>query len=186
MLKKIAVALGTMAVVTLLGLYAVGTVFAQGPTATPDASQPKAAQPKADAWGRICRGAGVISDSVTKLLGMTPQQIMAERAAGKTLSQIAKEKNVTDQQVIDAIVAGEQSAVDQAVKDGKITQAQADWLVARAKAMAPFALSNPFTPKAGQQGMGMRGDHAGHGRWNGQKGTTGKPAATPSPTASQS
>jgi len=183
MQRKIVLALGTAVVVALVGLFAVGTVFAESPTPTPNATQPKAAQPRDGAWNRVCRGAGVISDAVTKLLGMTREQIMTERATGKTLAQIAQEKNVTEQQVIDAIVAEQQAAIDQQLKAGKITQAQADWLLARAKAMAPFTLSNPFTPKSRQPHAGPHAGHAGRGHWNGKQ---GKAAPTPSPTAAQS
>lgn len=163
MFKKIVALVGAVAVVALLGLFAVGTVFAEDPTPTPQAGTPQGG-----AWGRVCRGAGVVSDAVTKLLGMTREEIRAERVAGKTLSQIAQEKGVSDQQVTDAMLAARKAAIDQAVKDGKITQAQADWLLARAKAMAPFMLSNPFAPRAGRHGM-----RGGHGCW-------GNPALTPS------
>lgn len=107
---------------------------------------------------------------------MTREQILTERQAGKTLAQIAQEKGVSEQQVIDALVAEQKAALDQAVKDGKITQAQADWLLARMKALAPFELSNPFTPKAKAGHEGFRGGPGGHG------GRGNKPAATPTPS----
>jgi len=173
MLKKVAAVVGAAALVAVLGLFVVGSVFAQGPKPTPNAAAPTAGPPRGGAWGRVCAGAGIVSDAVAKLLGMTRDEIYAERAAGKTLSEIAKEKGVTDQQVIDAMVAGQQQVIEQAVKDGKITQAQADWLIARMKAMAPFELTNPFAPRGGQHGM-----RGGHG-----KGARAKPTATPSATA---
>ncbi len=169
MLKKVVAVVGAAAVVTVLGLFVVGTVFAEDPTPTP-----KSLPPRAGFWGCVGRGMGIVGDAVTKLLGMTREQIRTERAAGKTLSQIAKEKGITDQQVIDAMLAGQKEALDQAVKDGRLTQAQADWLLARMKAMAPFELTNPF-PMGG-----MGGGHRmmrGHGRW-------GKPTPTPSATSS--
>ena len=172
MLKKLAAIVGAAALVAVLGLFVVGSVFAQGPTPTPSAGAPPSGVPRGGAWGRVCRGAGIVSDAVAKLLGMTKEEIYSERAAGKTLSEIAKEKGVTDQQVIDAMVAGQQQVIEQALKDGKITQAQADWLIARMKAMAPFELTNPFAPRGGPHGM--RGAHG--------KGARVKPTATPSAT----
>lgn len=174
MLKKVAAVVGAAALVAVLGLFVVGSVFAQGPTPTPRTGAPSSGPPRGGAWGRVCRGAGIVSDAVAKLLGMTREEIYSERAAGKTLSEIAKEKGVTDQQVIDAMVAGEQQVIEQALKDGKITQAQADWLIARMKAMAPFELTNPFAPRGGPHGMH---DHGAHG-----KGARAKPTATPSAT----
>jgi uncharacterized protein (DUF433 family) len=170
MLKKIVAALAAATLVAFAGLFAVGTVFAEEPTPTPT---PGARVAAPGPWGRICRGAGVVADAVTNLLGMTRQEILEQRAAGKTLSQIANEKGVTDQQVIDAMVTAYKARLDEAVKNGRLTQAQADWLLARFKALAPFELTNPFAPGAGRRGM-MRG---GHGCW-------GKNAPTPTPSAS--
>jgi len=166
MIKRIAAVVGAAALVGVLGLFVVGTVFAQGPAPTPATPQ----TPWGGAWGGVCRGAGVVSDAITSLLGMTQDQIYAERSAGKTLSDIAKEKGVTDQQLIDAMLAGRQDAINQAVKDGKLTQAQADWMIARMKAMAPFQITNPFTPGAGGAGCGPMGGgrgamHGGRGPW---------------------
>jgi hypothetical protein len=150
MFKRLTTIVGAMVLISFLGLFAVGSVFAQGPTPTPPQT------PWQGAWGRVCQGAGVVSDALSKLLGMTPEQIYAERSAGKTLAEIAKDKGVTDQQLIDAIVAGRAEVIAQAVKDGRMTQAQADWMLAKMKAMAPFQISNPFGPHGG-----MRGGHMG-------------------------
>ena len=172
MFKRIVTVMGTVMVVSLVGLFVVGSAFAQGPT-PPTTTTPQT--PWGHAWGRVCDGASVVSDAIAKLLDMTPEQIYAERQAGKTLSDLAKAKGISDQQLIDAITAGRQEVIDQALKDGRITQAQADWLVSKMKAMAPFMLTNPFGPGGaggfGHGGMGMRG---GHGRWGGTS-----PQATP-------
>jgi len=183
MLKKMVMVIGTAALVAVLGLFAVGVASAQGPAPVPTNAP---GTPWGQAWGRVCQGAGIVSEAVSRLLGMTPEQVYAERTAGKTLAQIAKEKGVTDQQLIDAIVAGREVAIAEAVKDGRLTQAQADWMLAKMKAMAPFQITNPFAPGSmrgrmgdgtgtgmrGRMGGGMRGD--GRGPW-----------ATPSATPAQ-
>ena len=148
MVKKLVMVVGALAIVSVLGLFAVGTASAQGPTPTPPT-------PWGHAWNGICNGYTVMSDAISKLLGMTPQQIDDARASGKTLSDLAKSKGISDQKLIDAMLAGQKTVIDQAVKDGRMTRAQADWMVSKMKAMAPFKLTNPFGPE-------MRG---GHGRW---------------------
>ena len=177
MFGKWMLAVGTLALVVVLGLFAVGSVFAQSPTATPDGA------PGGGAWGRVCQGAGVVSDAVSKLLGLTPEQISAERQAGKTLSQIAKEKGITDQQLIDAIVAGRTEEIAQAVKDGRMTQAQADWMLAKMKAMAPFQITNPFGSggMGGRMGAGVRGQFGGErgGMRGGMRGGQSAPWCAP-------
>lgn len=162
MFKKLVVVVSATALVALLGLFVVGTTLAQGPGFAPNRA-PGTTQ--GGAWGRVCQGAGVVSDAVSKLLGLTPEQIYTERTASKTLSQIANAQGVTDQQLIDAIIAGRQEVIAQAVKDGQMTQAQADWMLAKMKAMAPYQITSPFGPgeMRGRMGGGM-GNH-GRGQW---------------------
>lgn len=141
MFKKITIAVGTLLTVGVLALFTVGSVFAQAPTpTTPDAPQ----TPWGNAWGRVSNGAGVVSDAITNLLGMSQEDIYAERSSGKNLSEIANEKGITDQQVIDAMLAGRQEVIDQALADGRITQEQADWMQEAMKTMAPLMLTKPF------------------------------------------
>ena len=157
MVKRLVKVVGALAVVTLLGLFAVGAAFADGPTPTPTP-----ATPWGRAWGGIYNGYAVVSDAISSLLGMTPEQIYDARAAGKTLSDLAKSKGITDQQLIDAMLAGQRSVIEQAVQAGQLTQAQADWMLARMQAMAPYSVTNPFAPGAMGHGPFGRG---GRGPW---------------------
>jgi len=181
MIKKIVTILGLVLVVGLAGLFVVGSVFAQDPTPTPTTPQ----NPLAFAWGRVQCGWGVATEAIADLLGMTPQQILNARVEGKTLAQIAKEQGVSEQQLIDAIVAAQVKRIEWALKDGTITQEQADWLIARAKAMAPFEITNPFAPGQGRfGGMGRGGGRfkmMPRGGWGQQ---APQPQATPTPKSS--
>jgi hypothetical protein len=163
MFKKMVIVIGTVALVAALGLFAVGTASAQGPATGRNGNL---GAPLSQAWGRVCQGAGVVSDAVSELLGLTPEEIHTQRSEGKTLAQIAEAQGIDDQQLIDAIVAGRQEAIAQAVEDGRMTQAQADWMLAKIKAMAPFQITNPFAPgeNHGRMGGGMGGGMRGGGR----------------------
>ncbi|MCA1554886.1 MAG: DUF2680 domain-containing protein [Chloroflexi bacterium] len=70
----------------------------------------------------------VALDAAAKALNMTSTDLQAALKSGKTMEQLAKEKNVDVQTVRTAVVNAEKAAVDQAVKDGKLTQQQADAL----------------------------------------------------------
>jgi AraC-like DNA-binding protein len=59
-------------------------------------------------------------------LGMTPRDLMTELRAGKSLADVAQAKNVSVDDLKAAILAAVNAQIDQAVKDGKLTQAQAD------------------------------------------------------------
>jgi hypothetical protein len=106
-------------------------------------------------WGHMRAGAAAISEAVTDLLGLTQDEIHTQRLEGKTLAEIAADQNVTEEQLIDAILAEKTAAIEQAVADGDMTQEQADWLIARARAMAPFQITNPFA--GGRMGDEFRG-----------------------------
>jgi polyhydroxyalkanoate synthesis regulator phasin len=61
-----------------------------------------------------------------KALGMTQQDLMTELQAGKSIADVAKEKNIDLNKVKQTILADFKAQLDAAVKSGKITQAQAD------------------------------------------------------------
>jgi hypothetical protein len=86
------------------------------------------------------------------------------------------------------MTAGQKQVVEQAVTDGRLTQAQADWMLGRMKAMAPFMLDNPFTPGQGHGGFGAggRGPMMGGGMRGGMRGWTTQqaPAAPAAPGSS--
>lgn len=120
---------GLLAAVLLLAVAV--PAFAQNPTPTP--TVPNAQR----GWGRglgMCFGGSWDTyDAAAKALGLTPEQLFAELHSGKTLDQIATDKGVDIQKVKDAIksaqVEAQKAAIQQAVKDGKLTQEQADWLL---------------------------------------------------------
>jgi len=120
------------------------------------------------------RGAGArmfgllpgLPNAVADLLDMTPAELHQELSAGKTLSEVATEKGVSDDDLIEAIIAAHKEAIEQAVADGRITEDQAEWLLARAEAMAPLMLTNPFMCGGKAGGPGMYGRHS----WKGQPG----------------
>jgi len=173
-MKKTIIILGSVvsAVVVLsaIGLFAVGTALAQTPapwTGIPMMAWNHAGSCGGDyGGGCVISGTDTLRDAVAETLGVTTEQIYAERAAGKTLAQIAADKGVSEQQLTDAIVAALKQVTDQAVQDGRITQAQADWVQTLSKTMVPLMLNAPLGP-GGMQGFGGRG----HGRgWGGMFG----------------
>ena len=72
-------------------------------------------------------------------LGITPEDLLAELKAGKTITEIAEANDVDPKDVTDALVAEADQLVDQAVSDGKIDAARADSLKEKAaKRVARF------------------------------------------------
>ena len=78
---------------------------------------------------------GGVPDSVATLLGLTPEQIQAQRHEGKSLADIAASapKPADETALVNAIVAERQKVVDQRVTDGKLTADQAAQVMDRIK-----------------------------------------------------
>jgi len=64
--------------------------------------------------------------AVAKKLGVSEDALRTELRNGKSIADIAREKHVDPAAVVDAVVAAIKADVDQAVKDGKLSQAEAD------------------------------------------------------------
>lgn len=71
-------------------------------------------------------GRGASLDAAAKAIGVTTDELKTELKAGKSIADVAKTKNVDIQKVKDAMLAEVKTNLDQAVKDGKLTQEQAD------------------------------------------------------------
>ncbi len=98
--------------------------------------------------------------AAAKALGMTTDDLSNALKSGKTLTQVASDKKVDLQTVQDAIKAARTDdmriQIKQAVTDGKITQAKADWLL---EGLDKGFLDGP--------GFGFGGPHRGDGLGNG-------------------
>ena len=114
--KKILIGLSIFAVLASIGVSSVMAADTSS-SSTPFISR---------CGQSIQKGYGMMSDAITKLLGMSQDQIQAERVAGKSIVEIAQEKNVSEQALIDSMSASRKQNLDEAVKNGYMTQAQAD------------------------------------------------------------
>jgi len=99
--------------------------------------------------------------AIAKTLGLTQTELMTAMREGKTIAELAQEKGVSTDAIVNAIVAAEKERLDQAVADGKLTQAQADALLKVTRVMAPSYLEG-----TGKFGPGMMG-HGGRGMGRG-------------------
>jgi hypothetical protein len=83
-------------------------------------------------------------------LGLTVEDLNTRLANGETMSQVALSQGLTAEQFTALMVDARSQALDQAVKNGTLTQVQADWMKQRG---------------AGQMmgGRGMRGAGQGQG-----------------------
>jgi hypothetical protein len=140
---------------------------------------PGTGEPGIGRGGRGDRGmghGGIGGASLTTIataLGVAEADLRTELQAGKSIADVASEKGVALQTVVDAVIAGQTTALSQAVANGRITQAQADAMLAQARANLPNLLEL-------KGGFAFGGRGLGGGKWPGAPNTA--PAATPGPT----
>ncbi len=111
-------------------------------------------------------------DAAAKALGMTTTELTTTLQT-KTLLTIANEKQADITKLRTAIADAEKAAIDQAVKDGKLTQAQADSMKANIKPENIDLNRFDFGGRGGRNGIGDpngRGGRNGMGDPNGSGG----------------
>lgn len=129
---------GAAGVAALLGLGAV-TATAASPSPSPSHTSAGAQQPSTDrhADRRAIRRAEIESEA--DVLGITPQQLMADLKAGQKVSDLAKDKGMTQEQFETKLVANLKPRLEALVDKKVITQAQADKVFDRiSKGHIPF------------------------------------------------
>jgi len=164
MKRKLTLLAISLTVAAIAALSIGATVFA----ATPEASTPTTCPCGGTGNGPNGGWMGVNTpDVVTKLLGLTPEQLQAERQAGKSLVEIAATKNVTQAQLVDAIMAAKKEAVQAKVAAGTLTQERANLMLqqmeqATNQAVTRATIGQP-EGRGGAGAMGRMGQSAGAG-----------------------
>jgi len=151
------VLIGVIVVIVVAGALATASfVYAQ--TATPQAPLPGTGY----GYGRMMGGRGMMAGAGTsgapgygmgangvemgfmhddmiaayaEKLGLSVDEINARLAKGETMAQIASSKGLTLDQFRTIMLDARSLAIDQAVIDGTLTQAQADWMKQRGAGM---------------------------------------------------
>lgn len=101
-------------------------------------------------WMKGLHGASL--DAAAGALGLSRQELMTQLQDGKTLGQIADARGVDRQRVRDALVAAYKQKLDDAVKNGRLTQQQADRLLQQFQSRD--LLDTPLYRCAPQRGSG--------------------------------
>lgn len=102
------------------------------------------------------KGIGAPSlNTIASALNMTVAELQAELQAGKSVADIAAAKEIALEKVINALVDEYKRQLDAAVAAGRLTQAQADALLANFRAVLPGHLQVRAVPGLPQKQEGM-------------------------------
>ena len=172
--KMLILIAGLLAALVVVGVVGATGVFAQssGPT-TPVPNQ------RIGPGGGHGHGLGTAElEAAANALNMTTDELSTAMQSGKTLEQIASDQGVDFTKVQAAIQAAHitemRARIDQAVKDGTITQANADWL--------NEGLDKGYIGVPGAFGFGFGGPHGGHGFGPGSNQNPNQSPSAPQPT----
>ena len=121
-------------VVLALGALGVGVAFAQGPVT--------------GGYGPMMGGNGYgpmhdyVEQALAPKLSLTEKQVEDALAAGKPMYQIALDNGIKQEDLATFMNGVHKDAFDKAVKDGVMTQQQADWMLQRMQNMYQNGYSN--------------------------------------------
>ena len=144
-IKKLLTIVGVLAI--LVAALPAGAAFAQGPSG----DHPPLGLGRGS-WGGPDNSLVAVAANV---LGMEQTALVAELNTGKTIADVAAAQGVALDKIVTAFAQPHVDWLNQAVKDGKITQAQADQHIAAMKANITAKLNAAFTPRGNGSGQGF-------------------------------
>lgn len=114
----------SIALAGLLVVSVAGVAMAQDPADTDDMPAYCGL-----GWGRSHGHGATSSETVSELSGLTPEEIQAQRQEGKSLVEIAAAQGVSEDALVEAIMAAKTEFIQQRVEAGTLTQEQADLIL---------------------------------------------------------
>lgn len=152
-MKKTLIAIAVLGILAL-SLGAVGSAYAQG------------SNPPQPGRGPMT-GGGVLHTYMTaewaKVLNLSVDEINSRLASGQTMYQIALDAGVKAEEFYSLMTTVRANAIAAAVKDGILTQAQADWMNQMHSRMG-YGAGTGYGPCMG--GTGGYGGMMNGRRWN--------------------
>jgi predicted transcriptional regulator len=109
---------------------------------------------KGDFGGR--GGAKLDESAIAELFGMTSDEYVTAKEAGKSMAALAEEKGVTLQTVTDLVTEQLRTQLDKQLAEGNLTQEQYDARIADLAEKASKIVNSTHTGKGGHRGHGPK------------------------------
>jgi hypothetical protein len=132
-------------------------------------------------FGGMGMGMAQTQDAAAKALGLTPEKLRTALQGGKSLAQVAKDQKVSVDSLVKAMVTATEGELATAVKEGHLTQANADKMKTTLTKRITDRV-NSVRPEHGM-GHGPRGAEKSSstgGTSGGMGGPMGSPMSSPS------
>lgn len=123
--------------------------------------------------GGVCRGIGSMGAAIADLFGMTPDELADARNDGQSLADLAGQKGVDQQTLVDTMLAQRKEMLAQAVADGRVTQEQADAMLERMTSRVQDRVDDTSVGPRGTGGGGCGGAGGAAGNGGGCGGAGG-------------
>ncbi len=153
-----------IALAMMVAITFAPAVWAQGPAGGPGMGQAQGGMRSGPGMGRRGGMGGMGAQNggqqqslvavAAQQLGLERADLLAQLQGGKTIAQVADERHVALDTIVNAFVATRQARMAQAVANGRMTQAQADAMLATVRATATARLSQPWSPQGPGAGAG--------------------------------
>lgn len=137
MKKKLAIGLGsTIIILALVMTIGISSVFAD--TQTEDSEQSFVSR----CVDAAQKGYGIVSEAIQELLDMSGEEIQAEREEGKTLLDIAEDRDVAAEEITGTIMEAKKDRLEEAVESEVLTKEQADERLGHMEERIEYKLNN--------------------------------------------
>jgi hypothetical protein len=160
-MKKTLIVIAVLGVIAL-SLGAAGLAYAQGGN-PPTPVVPGSGRGPMMGYGQTGPIHTYMTAEWAKVLNLSVAEINARIASGQTMYQIALDEGVKAEEFYGLMNTVRANAIAAAVKDGVLTQAQADWMNQMHSRMG-YGAGTGFGPCIG--GTGAYGGMMNGGRWN--------------------
>lgn len=132
--------------------------------ATPNYTCPMTGQPMGNGAGMGSYFAGTNATIIADTLGITQNELQTALKSGKTIADLADEKGVSVDSLVDTIIQSREVDLEQLVKDGELSQDQVDFMLENMESHIRLMIEDDhygFNNGRGR-GMGMMGMGRGH------------------------
>lgn len=111
--------------------------------------------------------AGAMHNTIAEELGMTAEELRAERLAGKSIAEIAQERGIDFEGLKAVVIEARTGLLEELVKDGIVTEEQKNYMEQNMKSRMETMMERNNVGPINGQGLRMRQSNGNCPMWDG-------------------